>query len=756
MKNKLSIIIPFRGCINKLNILLNSISKQTFLPNEIIIVNTNKDKNCKINKNFSKLNCKVFNYYNLYPGAARNIGVKKANNEIVCFLDIKTIPGNSNWLEDLFTIYIKSKIDIVFGSTTYKYNNQNLIKKIVLSCSFGNINHETVPGSITSKSIFNKYGYFYENVRSGEDYEWRKRLIKKKCSIKVNYKNPLLYQDLDSNIIKLSYKYFLYSYHSSKLDILADQKIFFMSIILILSSLLIPRWNFYIDGWDNNYLYVPNITKIFIITLFFFSLNYFLYSFLFKLNFKFNLFNKLLIFTLFIYFTYCVYNYNYFIIDRFDYASLYFPHVTKVYIFCLLLAAIFFRGFYLPLKRKINKSFIYKNFLIIGIVGIILDLSKIPGNIIGFFLLPFTMMKLKFPYDRKKILFICPFPFGVQAGQRLKYEQFFDKFEQNGYDIEVASFINMNTWKIIYKKGYFFRKSLSLLIGYLKRILKIFSLNKYDTVYVFMWVTPYGFNFFEKIYRMLSNKIIYDIEDNILIIKKNKINPLNSFFKTQYKIRYLIKSSDKVIASSADLAKECNKIANEKKTTYICASINISRYIPINKYSNDNLINIGWTGTFTSKIYLDILRDFFQKLSLKFNFRLLIISDFDYDLPGVNVKVIKWKKETEIKDLSNIDIGVYPLPYDDWVSGKSGLKALQYMAMGLPTVASNVGNIKNVIKDGYDGFLVNNINEWENRIIELLNNNFLRKKIGLNARKTVVDNFSIDSNTEKYLNVLKK
>ena len=167
------------------------------------------------------------------------------------------------------------------------------------------------------------------------------------------------------------------------------------------------------------------------------------------------------------------------------------------------------------------------------------------------------------------------------------------------------------------------------------------------------------------------------------------------------------------------------------------------------------MINIGWTGTFTSKIYLDILRDFFQKLSVRFNFRLVIISDFDYELPGVDLKVIKWKKETEIDDLSNIDIGIYPLPHDDWVSGKSGLKALQYMAMGLPTVASNVGNIRNVIKDGYDGFLVNNLNEWENRIIELLNNECLRKRIGLNARKTVEDNFSIDSNTDKYLNVLK-
>ena len=180
MQKDLSIIIPFKGKIDQLNNLLDSISKQSLLPDETIIVNVNKEKNFKIKKEFSKLNCKVFNYYNLYPGAARNIGIKKAKNEIICLLDIKTIPANTNWLEDLFKFYSKTKTDVVFGSTSYKKNNQNFMSKIVLATSFGNINHETVPGTITSKAIFNKYGYFYENVRSGEDYEWRKRLIKKK------------------------------------------------------------------------------------------------------------------------------------------------------------------------------------------------------------------------------------------------------------------------------------------------------------------------------------------------------------------------------------------------------------------------------------------------------------------------------------------------------------------------------------------------------------------------------------------------
>ena len=118
--------------------------------------------------------------------------------------------------------------------------------------------------------------------------------------------------------------------------------------------------------------------------------------------------------------------------------------------------------------------------------------------------------------------------------------------------------------------------------------------------------------------------------------------------------------------------------------------------------------------------------------------------------------MIKWTKESEIKDLQKIDIGVYPLSIDQWVSGKSGLKALQYMAMALPTVATEVGNIKNVITHNHDGFLVKNISEWEETITTLINNPDLRKKIGSNARKTVIEKFSLEVNSIKYLNILKK
>ncbi len=93
----------------------------------------------------------------------------------------------------------------------------------------------------------------------------------------------------------------------------------------------------------------------------------------------------------------------------------------------------------------------------------------------------------------KRILVICPFPFNVAAGQRLKYEQYLDQWGESGYDITMSPFLDDETWKIIYKQGNYRAKVLGTLRGYLRRIRDLFCISHYDIVYVFLWVTPSDF-----------------------------------------------------------------------------------------------------------------------------------------------------------------------------------------------------------------------------------------------------------------------
>lgn len=355
----------------------------------------------------------------------------------------------------------------------------------------------------------------------------------------------------------------------------------------------------------------------------------------------------------------------------------------------------------------------------------------------------------------RKILIICPFPQGVAAGQRLKYEQYFENWRENGYEITVSSFMDMPMWNIVYSKGNYAGKILGTLRGYIRRLFDIFRVGQYDLVYVFMWVTPLGSSFFERIFRTFSNRLIYDIEDNVMIEKVSEVNPIARFFKGIGKTKYLIETADHVITSSPFLNDYCLGLNKKNACSYISSSVDVDRFLPVNTYSNDRKVTIGWTGTFSSKIYLDLLQNVFHNLSKRCDFKLRIIGNFDYYLPGIDLEVIQWTKENEVKDLQGIDIGIYPLVTDEWVLGKSGLKAIQYMAFGLPTVATNVGTTPKIIQQMENGWLVSTDEEWLNALEALINQPELRRKLGTAARCTIVENYSTRAIMSNYIEILK-
>lgn len=356
--------------------------------------------------------------------------------------------------------------------------------------------------------------------------------------------------------------------------------------------------------------------------------------------------------------------------------------------------------------------------------------------------------------NKIKILVICPFPQGVAAGQRLKYEQYFGHWKENGYEITVSSFMDLPMWEIVYSSGNYGKKVLGTLRGYLRRIKNIVNIHEYDVVYIHMWVAPLGSSLFERVVRKLSKRLIYDIEDNIFFKKSNSFNPIVKLLKSPEKIKFLIRMSDHVISSSPFLNDYCLESNNKKKCTYISSSVDTNCFVPANSYSNNNKVVIGWTGTFSSKEYLDLLRNVFLKLNEKYDFRLRVIANFNYEFPGIDLEVIQWSKNNEVDDLQGIDIGVYPLVDDRWVLGKSGLKAIQYMAFGIPTVATNVGTTPRIIQHKVNGWLVKTEPEWIEALSTLLDDYELRRKLGEAGRKTVVDNYSYQIIKSKYLSIL--
>ena len=340
---------------------------------------------------------------------------------------------------------------------------------------------------------------------------------------------------------------------------------------------------------------------------------------------------------------------------------------------------------------------------------------------------------------RRKMLVLCPFPQGVAAGQRLKYEQYFDDWRAAGYEITVSPFMNMDTWRIAYEPGNYLQKGLGVLRGHWRRVKDLFRVRHYDLVYVFMWVTPFGSTIFERLVRRLARKLVFDVEDSVIIDTKSidtkeVIHPIARLIRSPGKARHLIRTADHVITSSPFLNDTCLGINEKRACTYITSSVNTDRFLPATSRSTAAPVTIGWTGTFSSKVYLDLLREMFPKLAKRIDFRLKVIGNFDYELPGIELEVVRWSAEREVEDLQSFDIGVYPLPIDEWVLGKSGLKAIQYMALGIPTVATRVGTTPLIIRDGENGLLVDTEEEWLDALERLVRDPELRQRLGQAAR----------------------
>ncbi len=354
--------------------------------------------------------------------------------------------------------------------------------------------------------------------------------------------------------------------------------------------------------------------------------------------------------------------------------------------------------------------------------------------------------------NNKKILVICPHPVGYAPGQRLKYEQYFKHWQNNGYDVTVRSFMSEKTQNIIYKKGYFFQKAAGVLLGYSKRVVDLFNLRKYDLVYVFLWVTPIGIPFFEMLVCKLAKKIIYDIDD-LVFLKHDIAEPWYALhIKGRNKPAYMMKKANHVITCTPFLDEYAKQFNNN--TTDISSTINTDTYTPVNNYANTKKIIVGWSGSHSTVRMLLTIAPALQSLAKTLQYKLLVMGSKDVEIEGVDIEAIEWTEENEIKTLQKMDIGLYPLPNEEWVKGKSGLKALQYMALGIPTVATNIGCNPRVIENNVSGFLVNSPEEWIQKITMLANNPELRKTIGLASRERVEKMYSIKANEPLYLKII--
>lgn len=352
-----------------------------------------------------------------------------------------------------------------------------------------------------------------------------------------------------------------------------------------------------------------------------------------------------------------------------------------------------------------------------------------------------------------KVLFIAPYPTAEAPSQRFRYEQYFSLLTKHGVSYDVSTFLDKKAWGILYHPGHFFSKVSALIRGYMRRVRIIFSLRKYDVVFIHREVIPFGPPIFAwLITRVFKKYTIFDFDDAIWIPNASENNSkLTMIFKRFNNTADICKWANVVSVGNrylAEFAKKYNDNVVINPTT-----IETDDHHNVIKKHDNPVFVIGWTGSHSTVKYLNDLYPILVKLESKYNFEFHVIADVAPKFQLKSMRFVKWNKENEIEDLLKFNIGVMPLPDDIWSKGKCGFKALQYMALGIPAIVSNVGVNADIVDHEVNGFVCSSPEEWEKYLELSLSNPKLVEELSLHTRSKIVDNYSVKSNERNFLSL---
>lgn len=354
--------------------------------------------------------------------------------------------------------------------------------------------------------------------------------------------------------------------------------------------------------------------------------------------------------------------------------------------------------------------------------------------------------------NMKKVLFIASHRKNRAPGQRFRFEQFFNYLEKNEFQCDLSYIVTEKYDKTLYKKGKYFQKLAFIIYSHKIRKKNLRNINNYDIIFLFREALMTRSIKFERLFKKKSNaKIIFDFDDAIWLQNVSQANKKFSWMKNPAKTSMLVKLSDLVFAGNEYLANYARQF--NKNVVIIPTSIDTDEYKPTNKKNNKSKIVIGWSGSVTTIEHFKYAIPFLKEIKYKYKDKveIKVIGDGNYINTELEVKGKPWVKSTELDDLCSFDIGIMPLPNDEWSKGKCGLKGLQYMALEIPTIMSPVGVNTEIIEDESNGFLASKEEEWVEKLSMLIESKELREKIGKAGRQTVIDKYSFHAQKDRYV-----
>jgi glycosyltransferase involved in cell wall biosynthesis len=348
-----------------------------------------------------------------------------------------------------------------------------------------------------------------------------------------------------------------------------------------------------------------------------------------------------------------------------------------------------------------------------------------------------------------RVLALVPYPTGRAPGQRYRIEQWAPFLHREDVHVTLSPFFSQRGMEVLYRPGHVPVKAWETLQGYWRRLAEALRPTSADVIFVYREAAPLGPAWIEGLLA-LRRPLVFDFDDAIYLADTSQANAWSRKLKSVSKVETICRVAHHVTVGNEFLAGYARDRARE--VTVIPSTIDTDVY-QIQPRVQNRVPVIGWTGSVTTVPYLMALAPALRRLREKREFELCVIGA-NIDIAGLAVRCLPWRAETEPYDLGALDVGLMPLFDDEWSRGKCGMKALQYMALGIPPVVSPVGVNATIIRDGVNGFYACTEAQWIDRIALLLENEALRRSLGQEARRTIEESYSARAHVPRVAKIL--
>lgn len=332
-------------------------------------------------------------------------------------------------------------------------------------------------------------------------------------------------------------------------------------------------------------------------------------------------------------------------------------------------------------------------------------------------------------------LFLTLYPEST-ASSRYRVSQFVPFLSQFGIECTIAAALSDVQYARYKRPGAYFGALRYHLTELSRRVGQLVKAGRYDVVVVQKALLSVYLKGMPALLRRYARRIVYDIDDAVHLVSPNPVPLYWRWWEDKEQILKIFGMSDLVLAGNHWLKTEAERCG--ARAVLFPTVVDTERFVPV-AHGTAEPYTVGWLGSPSTTPSLSVIG---ADLSLLENVRLVLMGADPSKVSWEKAEIVPWSLESEVPSVQRLSVGLMPLERSDWSRGKCGLKAIQYMACGVPCVATPFGAALDIIRHGETGLFADSAQEWIHAI-ERLRDPVLRRQMGEAARADVEKRFSL-------------